>query len=120
MKILAIAMNVLAILFLGFASPWIYSLSRMQVALALTELDRAECFNDEKLKAMGRSELVDPRSPEFGDYLIGTSKGPAELVLVVGVIVAALNILFLLVVGHREPKSPGTAEAAPGPVIRDA
>jgi hypothetical protein len=105
MKKLSIGINIVALLVLGGISGIGPMLASLQARMRLTELDRASCFNIENLKRMSSGNVQDPRGLELEGYLNGEWRNVFELSVVVGMILAALN-LALQFVPKPGPRAP--------------
>ena len=58
----------------------------------LTELDRQECFNEERFRAYGGGRSGSPRSVDFAGYLTASWKNSTYVGVAIGAFAAFVNL----------------------------
>jgi len=103
MRKLSICINILALLVLGGVSGVGPMMASLQTRMGLTDLDRANCFNIEHLKQLTTGDFRDPRGLELESYLNREWRNVFELSVVVGMILAILNLAIQFIPKQAPP-----------------
>lgn len=77
----------------------------LDVRMRLTTLDRAGCFDAEKLKEFGDGRLADPRSREMADYIAGPRKDHSDVIVFGGAALTITNVIMVLIASRRQSRS---------------
>jgi hypothetical protein len=100
LKVWTVVLNSLALVTLAVLLVVGPMVADLGVRLRLTDLDRNQCFNREKLKSFSHG-IDDPRGTEMSGFLTGSWRENFTLAGVIGVLTNLLTLLLQLVPPER-------------------